>query len=408
MATVLFAPETFNLAETTRGIEIARHLRERFECVFMGYSERYAGHVREAGLAYHALAPQLTEAQAEQLIRVDQGRGLRHPFTTAMIRRRIAAERALIGRLRPRAVVIGTTLSMLVSARAEGVPLVYAKPFAYTGAHLAGADRLPVAGGDGRVADWVNRRAAGLARLAAGRVTYVPRSFRTAATENAVPLPRRTIDLLDADLNLITSPWAADYALPASYRTVGPIFARLDRPVPDVVRRLAERAEPLLYLAVGSSGNRRLVLALARALGRLPVNVVAPVAWYLRPGDSRLIPPNVHVTDLLPADRLGPFIDGSVIHGGEGTVQTACASGHPFVGIGLQLEQRMNIDACVRSGNALRVTRRDVGGARFARAVQRVIHDDALAERARAVQELVRGADGSRLAAEEVVALVSR
>ena len=32
----LFAPETFNIAETTRMIEVAKACRERFEPVFMG------------------------------------------------------------------------------------------------------------------------------------------------------------------------------------------------------------------------------------------------------------------------------------------------------------------------------------------------------------------------------------
>lgn len=45
---------------------------------------------------------------------------------------------------------------------------------------------------------------------------------------------------------------------------------------------------------------------------------------------------------------------------GEGTVQTACASGAPFAGIGLQTEQCFNLDECVRFGNALRFTVRTI------------------------------------------------
>lgn len=40
---VLFAPETFNLGETTRAIEIAKALRQRgCELLFTGYSDRFA------------------------------------------------------------------------------------------------------------------------------------------------------------------------------------------------------------------------------------------------------------------------------------------------------------------------------------------------------------------------------
>lgn len=41
-------------------------------------------------------------------------------------------------------------------------------------------------------------------------------------------------------------------------------------------------------------------------------------------------------------------------------MQTACASGAPFAGIGLQTEQCFNLDECVRFGNALRFTVRTI------------------------------------------------
>lgn len=38
MKTLLFAPETFNLAETTRMIEVAKACQSQATCIFMGYS----------------------------------------------------------------------------------------------------------------------------------------------------------------------------------------------------------------------------------------------------------------------------------------------------------------------------------------------------------------------------------
>jgi hypothetical protein len=45
---------------------------------------------------------------------------------------------------------------------------------------------------------------------------------------------------------------------------------------------------------------------------------------------------NVLVYDWLPAPKVNPLADIAVIHGGQGTVQTACAAGTPSIGIGLQ------------------------------------------------------------------------
>ena len=113
----------------------------------------------------------------------------------------------------------------------------------------------------------------------------------------------------------------------------------------------------------GSSADRRLALTLARALGTLPVNVVAPIRHYLRPDDT--VPENIHVTDLLPAHPLGGLVDAAVIHGGQGTVQTACATGVPFVGMGLQPEQTWHVRACASRGNAIALSRKDAGTPAF-------------------------------------------
>src|SRR5699024_5262483 len=81
MATVLFCPIMFNLAEVTRMIEVARALDPRHTAVFMGYERDFAHLVRDAGFDYRAQAPALTRAERDQVMRFDQGRALRTPFT---------------------------------------------------------------------------------------------------------------------------------------------------------------------------------------------------------------------------------------------------------------------------------------------------------------------------------------
>ncbi len=63
------------------------------------------------------------------------------------------------------------------------------------------------------------------------------------------------------------------------------------------------------------------------------------------------------MTEYLPSHLLHEHIDFSFIHGGEGTVQTACASGKPFIGIGMHYEQCCNIQYCVAYGNAIALTK---------------------------------------------------
>ena len=194
-------------------------------------------------------------------------------------------------------------------------------------------------------------------------------------------------------------PWELDgFELPTGFRRVGPIFAHIDSPLPDIVARTRRRATSRSSTSdsarppTAGSRSRR-----PRALGSLPVNVVAPIGHYLEPGDD--LPSNVHVTELLPAHRLGGLVDAAVIHGGQGTVQTACATGIPFVGMGLQPEQTWHVKMCEQRGNAIAVSPKRVGSPEFLDAVRRVLSDPAIRAAADEVQRAYAGDDGAAAAA---------
>ena len=311
---LLFAPETLNFAEVTRCVEVARRLPE-FRCVFAGYSERFVSPIREAGFEYRALVPELTDAEAEMAMAFDQGRGLRHPFTISMVQQRVASERALIRELGAEAVVIGTTLSQLISARAEQVPLFYVKPFAYSVPHMTQMRRtgfLPTGTPGQR---FVDRSVAWLFRNFLTRALPTPKGFRRAAQQAGVAAPRSAIWFIEADVNLVASP-------PES------------------------------------------------------------------------LPGNVHVTGWIPVHRLGDLVDVAITHGGEGTVQTSCASGWPFAGIPLQVEQRYNVTRCVEFGNARLVGRRKAAKTDWARVVAYLLTNPAMWEAAGRMARLFEGLDG--------------
>lgn len=408
MARVLFAPETFNLGETSRGIEVARAMRaDGHEIRFCGYSRRFGDHVRSAGFELDLLDPPLSEAEADRLIAVDQGRSVRHPFTLDMLRQRVASEVELIADWGPEVVVIGSTFSMLVSARAAGVPLVYVKPYAMSRGHLMSMTHFPVLPGGGRLVEAANGVAGRAIRGMAARVSYLPRAFRVVAREHGVVLPSPTVAALDGDLNLIASLPPLLEPLPLGPRddVVGPVYARPEGELPPEVGPLAEGERPLVHVGMGSSANRDLVRRVVAEVGRLDVAVIATVGRYLTGADRAELPDHVHVVDHLPAHRLAGLIDASVIHGGEGTVQTACASGAPFAGIGLQPEQRWNIREAERSGHAIGFTMRALRRGALPAIVTRLLQDPVLQERAQDVRRQVATLDGAGVAARRIAAL---
>jgi len=103
-------------------------------------------------------------------------------------------------------------------------------------------------------------------------------------------------------------------------------------------------------------GNKKLVRDIIAGFRDRPYTVIAPVKALVEemPLD---VPENVIVTGFVPAHKVNPMADLSVIHGGQNTVMQACLSGTPFVGLGMHPEQEANIEACVRKGFAVRLNK---------------------------------------------------
>ena len=389
MSRILFSPESFNMGETTRCIEIARMARERGHTVlFHVYSPKYIGLLESAGLPVHLREPIMSDAEVEQIMALDQGRGLRHPFTTDMVRRRVNAELAAIRDFNADAVVIGSNLTMLLSARIAGVPIFYARPYAYSSTYFS---KKPV-GGELAAPGWL--------RAVARVLSYKPASFVRVAREYGLRLPHRTVDMLSADVNLICSLFTQlrGDSLVKPDVGVGPIYYRAPGELPQIVHEPRDR--PLIYVGMGSSGSADILAQVLRQLSAAPVDVL--VGGGVQLSDTRMLGNNIHFAGTVPAHLLAGHIDASITHGGEGTVQTACLAGVPFAGIAMQAEQSWNIEECVRYGNALRFTKNDVRRGSMRDILDRLLSDEGMRAKARQLGEEMRTMDGAALAVEKI------
>lgn len=399
--TLLFAAATFNLAETTRMIEIARACEPAFDVQFCGYGGQFAGLIDAAGYPLHRLQPELTPEKIDYLWRVDRLEEYGQPFTVAELAQRVASERALYHQLKPAAVVMGSVLSVPISARAAGIPLLNVVPLPLSRAYLqAGLPALP------NVTERLPAPLSALVnRLFNAVFLYVPlltTNFNKVARRQGLrPFPS-LMAVWEGDYNLVTDIPALTGLpqLPPHWQYVGQIVAHLDSPLPPEVRALAQdRKRPLIYFAMGSSGNREVVARVLQSFDGLPVDVIAPIRALLSDGDL-FVPDNVLVTDWLPALEVNRLADLAVIHGGQGTVQTACMAGRPFVGVGMQPEQEINIDFVVRWGSALRVRRGDVTPERMRAAILQLLTDPQARERAAELAAEYAGWDGARRTAD--------
>jgi UDP:flavonoid glycosyltransferase YjiC (YdhE family) len=176
--------------------------------------------------------------------------------------------------------------------------------------------------------------------------------------------------------------------LPEGWYFSGPLFAHLRNPIPPEVDQLLSKIDTIkIYFAMGSSANRDILLKTLAAFAGLHVAVVAPIKSHLKPGDR--IPDNVLVTDWLPALEVTQRVDIAVIHGGQGTVQTTVSAGVPFVGIGMQPEQDLNIFLYQKFGNAVQLSRSKLTERKITEALQMIITDSKYRQKAKEAQVII-------------------
>lgn len=402
--TLIFAPETINLAETTRMLEIAKELRADYCCLFVGYSDEYSWMITEAGFEFTLLNPVLTQEKIEHLWKVDRMESFADPFTEHELRKRVLGEIQILRDSKAEAVVMGFTLSFAISARVMKVPLICVMPFPLTEPFLRhNLASVPDEFYRGMIRIFPEKLFRNLINKWLLNTRLWMKPFRTISKEYDIKPLIKLVDLYQGDYNLITDipELTGVDDLPENWFYVGFIYAKLKMEIP-LILNLIPRDKPLIYCAMGSSVNKDILKVVLESFEGIECYVITPMKKYIESMKNLKIPSNVYVTDLLPAHLVNPLADIAVIHGGQGTVQTAIASATPFIGIGLQPEQEANIDLAVRQGIARRIRKYEMKPSRFRKELKILLAEKRAFVRAKELSERVQHYDGIALVAKHV------
>lgn len=400
-------------------LAIARALIARGEQVVIAtHGGPYTRVLDESGLPWTLLPPVMDAARCARYL--DGIVTLGKPGTRLQpadeVRAGVASEVEFLRTHGARMVVIGFTLTAYLSARVAGVPIAtshggsFVPPVFERGLAPAPsqgimplADHLPAV-----LQRW-------LANHGPPRMRKPVAFLNEVAAELGVePVPTLAA-LMVGDLTLVTDvpevlgipdaeltawrPRGRAYRPATRLRYVGPLFAQLDLPVPEPVQPFLDRSRPTAYVALSSSapGFVRRVVEGVRAAG-LRVIVGATIHELADLADRDVV-----VSGLLPSHLIMPHVDVAVVMGGQGSVQTAMASGTPIVGFPLHPEQELNVALAVRQGMAIAVGPRRAGAPSVTRAVRRIVADPAFRRAAARTGALYAGIDGAGRCAEAVL-----
>jgi UDP:flavonoid glycosyltransferase YjiC (YdhE family) len=404
---ILFAPCAFNLAETSRMVEIAKGIenhptaRQRFDVHFISDGGDFESMIEKHGFALTRMEPRLTPEKIELIAKVDRGEKFTPAFTDAEMIQRVENEAAVLRRLNPVAVVTGSYPSIPVTCRVLNIPLVWVVQSTWLPEffeHGAGmTDRIrpaPVK----KIADivvfafinfWI-------------RYGFLNTINRT-AKHFGVSGFSSIFEFWSGDITLVAEPPEfTGVKLPPKHYFIGPLIPRDEFPLPKELTEIP-MDEPLIYFAMGSSGTPEIVARVVESFVGKPYQVIAPVKFQLAQVRGVRVPSNVLVTDWVPALQVNKMADLSVIHGGIGTVMTAALAGKPVVGVGMQMEQVANLASLERLGFAIRVPKSRNPSAKIQVAIEKLLHNDAAKGKAAAFARIAAQWDGPRIATEKLL-----
>jgi UDP:flavonoid glycosyltransferase YjiC (YdhE family) len=415
---ICLLPHCTYLSETSRMLELHWALTR------LGLQVRVATHggpherlLAEAGIAYDVLGPGLSAARSAAFVAaaIGQGDPRQSMYDDAEIRSYVQAEADYFRKHGITVAVTGFTLTTLLSSRLAKVKLVteHAGSFVppVSERRLLPAPSRPVDPHLRRAPDWFSRF---LINRTSHRTTGYCGGFNRVADSLGVERVPSLAALLLGDLSLVPevpevlgipaadlAAWRPGKGYRPSSRlaAVGPLFAHLNVPLPDRVQKFLSRPGKTVYVAMTSTPPE-LVRAAVESLSRLDVRIlIAGTIHDL----ADLATDRIMVEGVLPSHLVMPQVDLAVTTGGQGSTQTAMASGTPLLGIPLHIEQDLNIALLERLGAARHLAPPHLD--RLATMATEMLDNPAHQESAERIQKLYAAVDGPAEAAQAIARL---
>ena len=378
--TIIFAVAGYNLAETGRHIEIARACRDYFNILFLSYGGNFESLIEDEGFTLKRMEPRLTEKQLQHVRKALSGETLNTVgyFSAEEMAPRVENEIKLFKKINPACVLTGWCQSVFVSTRAAKVPFINVlHSTSITEYYEAGLQSWP----DRRNYIWLRKifSEEKLNRFASNlvlRMKLPAKPFNTLAKKFNLKEFNNFIEVLEGDYTLLADiPQLVGLKkLRPNLHFIGPLPYKSKEAVPEEISDMP-KDKPVIYFAMGSSGKPELIAEIIEGFKNKPYRVIAPVKSHINNMNVQ-IPGNVILTGFVPAHKVNPLADISVIHGGQNTVMNACLAGTPIVGIGMHAEQQANLDACVRKGFAIRIIKREASAKTILEAVDKLLNDN--------------------------------
>jgi MGT family glycosyltransferase len=219
--------------------------------------------------------------------------------------------------------------------------------------------------------------------------------------QGAPPLPDLEF-IHEGDLNLYVYPAALDYT---DARPLDSTWQRLESSVRETDSGYEVPAgfsrEKIIYFSLGSLGSAdvELMRRVIGALGRTPYRYIVSMGPL---HDELELADNMIGAEFLPQTSIIPLVDLVITHGGNNTTTEAMHFGKPMIVLPLFWDQYDNAQRVDEQGFGVRLDTYAFTDDELFAAIDRLLNDKALQDRAAEAGRTIRASDGLRLAADAI------
>jgi UDP:flavonoid glycosyltransferase YjiC (YdhE family) len=402
-----------NLGDFTRALETAKGMKESgMDLKFFNHGGIHNHMISEAGIDELNLYPELTWEQHQIIMDINRYKvkvGTPLPVSTEQWIKMAEADLEALDDYKPDGVYAGLNLSCMISVPYAKLPMVTQVPTVNCPAFIHKEmynmpntmeknffmqKVLP-----GFVKRKIMKKVLLGDSAKASLVTFneARKHFGLTPIYNITDLVKGDLTILP-DLPMLSGLKEKD--LTEGYQYSAPIFSKMDLPIPSEVTKVFNRAGINIFCSLGSSGYPETLKLIIKTLKSVPhFNIVCATTSILDPSELGENTDRFYACNFLPAHLVNEMADIAVLHGGQGTIQTAAWAGTPVVGIGFQAEQQANIDGLVRLGMAVRIPIYAVSPKRILKAIQTASKSN-YSKHALTVKNKIRATDGVKKSVE--------
>lgn len=391
--TICCFPNCAYLSETSRMIAVYKRLIDKGEkAVVATHGGTYEFVLKDEGIPFEYVTPIMSNERAQEFVAANRGdQGLRGYgfYKTDELRKHVQSEIKFFKENNISVVLTGFTLSNAVSTRATGIPLVVThlgswvppiferKMQPFRDDFENPITRLIPESWKINFLNWVYLR-----------VKFFTKPFNIIAKELHIEPFKNILDIFMGDLTLVTDApeilgipknelenWIPKnpkfFSRKPKLKYVGAIYAKLFGDIPLEVKEFLNTERPKVYVALTSS-RPDYITDVYSTIKDTKVRAIFCFANHPKIFEKST---NIMIKEYLPSYQLMPLVDVAIIHGGQGSIQTAIASAVPIIGFPLQSEQNFNLKMIERHGAGIDLSLKSLKTGSLKAAMEKVLTD---------------------------------